>query len=147
VPSDPSRLTAGVLVNLLYAMASLVVGLLAFKLFRDHVRTRRAVTRQRAPDPRDVELVAHDLELETVRLAKQVLAVVMLWVPMFYRPRLADWPDRPVFEIMRFGVFVFMLGLCFNSYRSITFHHRFRRRWGSTPRPVVVAPADAGRVT
>jgi hypothetical protein len=137
VPTDHGRLTVGVAVNVVYALLSLLVGLLAVKLYRDHAKTRRAVLSQNRPDPRDVELVAHDLELETVRFAKQVLSVVLLWAPLVMTPVLADWPDRPVFELMRAGVFLFMLGLAFNSYRAITFRHSFRRRWGSGPRPVV----------
>jgi hypothetical protein len=134
MPHSDSRLTAGIAVNLLYALASLLVGLLAVKLYRDHAKTRRAVAAQASPDPRDVELVAHDLELETVRFAKQLLSVVL---PLLTGPVLAQWPDRPVFEVMRFGVFLFMLGLCFNSWRSITFRQHFRRRWGNVPSPVV----------
>jgi hypothetical protein len=133
---DPTQLPFGVIVNGVYALASLMLVGFAAKLYWDHYKTWRAVRRRPRPAPQDLELTNHDLEQETARAVKQLLALVMLWAPLFFRPILADGPDRPLFELFRAGIFLMMCGLCFNSYRAITFNQGFRRKWGSRPRPL-----------
>ncbi len=134
-PVSEAALSVGAAVNGVYAIGSLMLGLLAVKLFSDRLRDRRAVYGHPRPSPQDVELVRHDTEQETVRFGKQMLAIVLLWTPMLARPHLREWPDRPLFELLRFGVFTFMAGLLFNSYRSLSFRQRFRRKWGRPPAP------------